>query len=92
MNMESITVSADYSTGEILQKAGLNTILGMGTVFVVLIFLSFVIYLLKFIRYWRKNSGEAQKLNRWLKLRRRLRHRPQQNRWLKPRMIRNLQQ
>lgn len=49
MNMESITVSADYSTGEILQKAGLNTILGMGTVFVVLIFLSFVIYLLKFI-------------------------------------------
>ena len=49
LNMESVTVSADYSTGEILQKAGLNTILGMGTVFVVLIFLSFVIWLLKFI-------------------------------------------
>lgn len=49
MNMESITVSADYTIGEILEKAGLNTVLGMGTVFVVLIFLSFVIWLLKFI-------------------------------------------
>ncbi len=49
MNMENLTISAEYSTGEILQKAGMNTILGMGTVFVVLIFLSFVIYLLKFI-------------------------------------------
>ena len=35
MNMESITVSAHYTTGEILEKAALNTILGMGTVFVV---------------------------------------------------------
>lgn len=49
MNMESITVSADYTIGEILQKAGLNTILGMGTVFAVLIFLSFIIWLLNFI-------------------------------------------
>lgn len=49
MNMKSLTVSAEYSIGEILQKAALNTILGMGTVFVVLIFLSFVIWLLKFI-------------------------------------------
>ena len=49
MNMESLTVNAEYSTGEILQKAGLNTVLGMGTTFVVLIFLSFIIWLLKFI-------------------------------------------
>ncbi len=35
-----------YSFGEILQKAGLNTIIGMGTVFIVLIFISFVIALL----------------------------------------------
>lgn len=48
-NMTTLTVSANYTTGEILQKAGLNTILGMGTVFVVLIFLCFVIWLLKFI-------------------------------------------
>lgn len=43
--MESITVNAHYTTGEILKKAGLNTVLGMGTVFVVLIFISFIISL-----------------------------------------------
>lgn len=59
LNMESITVGADYSTGEILQKAGLNTILGMGTVFVVLIFLSFVIWLLKFIPVLEKKFRKA---------------------------------
>ena len=47
--MESMDVSAHYSTGEILKKAGLNTVLGMGTVFVVLIFISFIIYLLGYI-------------------------------------------
>lgn len=58
-NMESLTVSANYTIGEILQKAGLNTVLGMGTTFVVLIFLSFIIWLLKFIpvleKKFRKN-------------------------------------
>ena len=39
--MDSLTINAHYSTAEILKKAGLNTILGMGTVFVVLIFISF---------------------------------------------------
>lgn len=46
---QSITINANYSTGEILKKAGLNTILGMGTVFVVLIFISFIISLFKYI-------------------------------------------
>lgn len=45
--MESLTVNAHYTTGEILTKAGLNTLLGMGTVFVVLIFISFIISLFK---------------------------------------------
>ena len=35
-----------YSTGEILEKAGLNTLIGMGTVFAVLIFISLIIALL----------------------------------------------
>lgn len=48
-DMESMDVSAHYTTGEILKKAGLNTVLGMGTVFVVLIFISFIIYLLGYI-------------------------------------------
>ena len=49
MNLETMTINAHYSIGEILKKAGLNTILGMGTVFVVLIFISFIISLFKYI-------------------------------------------
>ncbi len=47
--LETMTVNAHFSIGEILEKAGLNTILGMGTVFAVLIFISIIIYLMKFI-------------------------------------------
>lgn len=49
LTLESFTVNAKYSTGEILTKAGLNTVLGMGTVFVVLIFMAWVISMLKYI-------------------------------------------
>ena len=49
MNVESMDVSAIFSMGEILTKAGLNTLLGMGTVFAVLIFLAFLISLMKYI-------------------------------------------
>ena len=47
--VESATLDPKYSTGEILKKAGMNTILGMGTVFIVLIFISLVIYCFNFI-------------------------------------------
>ena len=65
-DMESMTVSAHYTTGEILKKAGLNTILGMGTVFVVLIFISFIISLFKFIpaiqnKFSKKPQAETKK-------------------------------
>lgn len=49
LRLDSMTVDAQYSKGEILQKAGLNTLLGMGTVFVVLIFISLIISLFKYI-------------------------------------------
>lgn len=49
MNLESLTINPEYSMGEILAKAGMNTLLGMGTVFVVLIFIAFVISLFKYI-------------------------------------------
>lgn len=49
MNVESMDVSAKISMGEILTKAGLNTLLGMGTVFAVLIFLAFLISLMQYI-------------------------------------------
>ena len=48
-NLESMDVSAVYETSEIMTKAGLNTLLGMGTVFAVLIFLAFLISLLQYI-------------------------------------------
>ncbi len=47
--LESLTVGAHYSMGEILKKAGMNTLLGMGTVFVVLILISVIISLFKYI-------------------------------------------
>lgn len=47
-----------YSFGEILQKAGLNTIIGMGTVFVILIFISLVIALLPKLTGMIENFGK----------------------------------
>lgn len=49
LNLEAFTVSAKYAMNEVLEKAGMNTLLGMGTVFVVLIFMSWIISLLKYI-------------------------------------------
>lgn len=39
----SITTSVQYSFGEMMSKAGLNTLIGMGTVFCVLILISLII-------------------------------------------------
>lgn len=46
---EEMVVSAVYSKGELMKQAGMNTLIGMGTVFIVLIFISFVISLFKFL-------------------------------------------
>ncbi len=46
---EEMVVSAVYSKSELVKQAGLNTLIGMGTVFVVLIFISFIISLFKFL-------------------------------------------
>lgn len=45
----SITFSPEYTTGEKMAKAGMNTLMGMGTVFCVLIFISLLISCFKFI-------------------------------------------
>lgn len=47
-----LSVNPVYSLGEKMQKAGLNTIMGMGTVFVVLIFISIIISLFKYIHMY----------------------------------------
>lgn len=41
--IKSVGIDMKYSTGEILKKAVMNTLLGMGTVFVVLIIISLII-------------------------------------------------
>ena len=45
----TVTLDPIYSTGEIAQKAALNTLIGMGSVFVVLIILCFLISCFKYI-------------------------------------------
>lgn len=65
LNMESMDISAKYTKGEILKKAGLNTVLGMGTVFTVLIFLAFIISLLKYVpklvdKFNKKKNADIQ--------------------------------
>lgn len=61
LNMESMDVSAKFSIGEILTKAGLNTLLGMGTVFAVLIFLAFLISLMKYIPAFIEKLSKKEK-------------------------------
>lgn len=45
----SMSVDVQYPMSVTLQRAGLNTLMGLGTVFIMLIFLSFIIYLFKFV-------------------------------------------
>lgn len=58
--VDSITTNVTYSFGESMEKAALNTLLGMGTVFVVLILICFLISCFKFISVFEnknKNKG-----------------------------------
>lgn len=43
VDITSITTNVSYSMSELMENAALNTIIGMGTVFVVLILISFII-------------------------------------------------
>lgn len=46
---EEMVVTPVYSNKELIGQAGMNTLIGMGTVFVVLIFISFIISLFKYL-------------------------------------------
>lgn len=48
-NLSSAAINPVYTTGEKMEKAVLNTVIGMGTVFIVLIFIFFIISLLKYV-------------------------------------------
>ena len=61
MTESAINVSLVYSMGETMSRAGLNVVMGMGTVFLVLILISLVIWLFKFIPDIQKAlSGEKK--------------------------------
>ena len=56
------SVDLVYTFGEKMQKAGLNTLMGMGTVFTVLILISLIIYCFRFISVLQdKLSGKGGK-------------------------------
>jgi len=47
--MKSFVVNVEHTTGENMKNAGLNTLLGMGTVFAILILIALIISLFNFI-------------------------------------------
>ena len=60
-NLDSGAINPTYTTGEKMEKAVLNTVLGMGTVFIVLIFISYIISLLQHVNKIgaKKQTAEA---------------------------------
>lgn len=57
LNPVSISISPEYTIGEKMVKAVMNTMLGMGTVFLVLIFISLIIGSFKFIYQFEKKMS-----------------------------------
>lgn len=55
----SFSFTPEYTTGEKLAKAGMNTLMGMGTVFLVLIFISLIISCFKFINEFENRAKKA---------------------------------
>ncbi len=51
MQITSVTLDENYSLGEKMQKAAMNTLMGLGTVFMILVLISLVIYGFKVIPY-----------------------------------------
>ena len=55
-----ISFSPEYSLGEKMTKAGMNTLMGMGVVFAVLIFIAWVIDMFKYISVFEKKMKERK--------------------------------
>lgn len=56
----TLSVEVQYPTSVNLERAALNTVMGLATVFIVLIFLTFVISLLKYIPGWIGSFGKKK--------------------------------
>lgn len=58
MELSDASVDLVYSLGEKMSKAGINTLMGMGTVFCVLILISLIIYAFNIIPYLQKKKDK----------------------------------
>lgn len=56
MQVTSVTLDENYSLGEKMQKAAMNTLMGLGTVFGILILISLIIYGFKIIPYLQEKA------------------------------------
>lgn len=60
MEVEDVTIDKVYTMGEKMSKAAMNTLMGMGTVFAVLILISLIISCFKIFPYLeKKRAGKA---------------------------------
>ena len=59
-SLENGAINPSYTTGQKMYKAVMNTIIGMGTVFIVLIFISFIIGLFKYISVYENRKKEQK--------------------------------
>lgn len=60
MEVETVTVDIVYTTGEKMSKAALNTVMGMGTVFVMLIIISMIISGFRVIPVLEKKAAQRK--------------------------------
>lgn len=58
--LTNIEASPQYSLGDNMYRAATHTLIGMGTVFIVLIFISFLIGCFKYINVWEKRLSEGK--------------------------------
>lgn len=61
LTVESCALNIEQSIPELMIKAAMDTLMGMGTVFVVLILISFIIWLFGFISKVQNRTGEKSK-------------------------------
>lgn len=59
-SIANIEYSPYYSLGENLSRGAVHTLIGMGTVFIVLIFISLIIGCFKYINEWEKKTAAAK--------------------------------
>lgn len=57
MQITDVTLDENYTLGETMQKAAMNTVMGLGTVFLILILISLIIYGFKVIPYLQQRAA-----------------------------------